>query len=291
MRYSQRVNLPAPYTQIATRREKPYNVRRLVDRFVETGRFAHSWSQRAGIVRSCANVAEKIKRRAAVGDGVDRVAEITAHLERLILAGTLKTDDRLPPERDLAEQWKVSRSVIREAIGRLAAIGLVRSRQGSGTRIAAPDGSHQRLNYEWLLKQGLVKLEHLSAARLPLETTIAVLAAEHRTEEHLKQLAATQRVMRSAKHSLRTHVEADMQFHAVLAEATGNPLFGIILAPIQELLIESRRRTLGRYGTKLAYDHHTKILDAVERRDAEAARAAMQFHIEANSRHLSDLVS
>src|SRR5436190_10898173 len=90
----------------------------------------------------------------------DRVAEITAHLEKLILSGKLRTDDRLPPERELAEQWDVSRSVVREAIGRLAALGLVRSRQGSGTRIAAPDGSHQLLNYEWMLKQGLVRFEH-----------------------------------------------------------------------------------------------------------------------------------
>jgi GntR family transcriptional repressor for pyruvate dehydrogenase complex len=219
----------------------------------------------------------------------DRVAEIVAHLEQMILAGKLKPDDRLPPERDLATDWNVSRSVVREAIGRLAAIGLVKSRQGSGTRIAAPDGSHQLLNYQWMLSQGLVRLEQLGAARLPLETTIAELAARHRTDAHLEQLAGTQRQLANPKLGLRGHAEADMRFHAVLAEATGNPVFQLILAPIQELLIESRRRTLGKYGSKLAHEHHAEILEAVRRRDPVAARDAMRRHIEANMRHLSDI--
>lgn len=223
------------------------------------------------------------------GQTADRVAEITAHLERMILSGQLKADDRLPPERELAEQWEVSRSVVREAIGRLAALGLVRSRQGSGTRIAAPDGSHQLLNYQWLLKQGLLRLEHLGTARLPLETTIAALAAEHRTDDHLRRLKLAQKTLADAKKSLKAHVDADVAFHALLAEATGNPVFQLILAPIQELLIESRRRTLGRYGSKLAHEHHAKILTAVECRDPTAARAAMQAHIEANSQHLAKL--
>jgi len=224
-----------------------------------------------------------------VSSVADRVAEITAHLEQLILSGKLKPDDRLPPERDLAEQWNVSRSVVREAIGRLAGVGLVRSRQGSGTRIGSPDGSHQLLNYQWLLKQGILRLEHLSTARLPLETTIAALAAEHRTPEHLERLAVEQRTLANEKASLKAHVEADMAFHSILAEATGNPIFQIILAPIQELLIESRRRTLGKYGAKLAHDHHAKILAAVDRQDAGAARKAMHDHIAANSQHLADL--
>lgn len=219
----------------------------------------------------------------------DRVSEITAHLEQLILSGTLKPDDRLPPERDLAEQWDVSRSVVREAIGRLAGVGLVRSRQGSGTRIGAPDGSHQLLNYQWLLKQGILRLDHLSTARLPLETTIAELAAEHRTDEHLARLEAEQRILANGQASLKAHVEADMRFHAILAEATGNPIFAIILAPIQELLIESRRRTLGKYGAKLAHDHHAKILTAVTKQNPAAARKAMHDHIAANSQHLADL--
>lgn len=221
----------------------------------------------------------------------DRVSEIVAHLEKLILSGKLQAGDRLPPERELAEQWKVSRSVVREAIGRLAALGLVQSRQGSGTRIAAPDGSHQLLNYTWMLKQGLVQLEHLCTIRLPLETAIAALAAEHRTDAHLKALRDAQKAFGNSKNSLKGHVEADVRFHSLLCEATGNPLFQLILAPVQELLIEGRRRALGRFGNKTAYEQHAKILDAIVKQNADAAREAMRVHILFNSENISQLVA
>ena len=221
----------------------------------------------------------------------DRVSEIVAHLEKLILSGKLQPNDRIPPERDLAEQWQVSRSVVREAIGRLSALGLVRSRQGSGTRIALPDGSHQLLNYSWMLKRGLVRFEHLCTVRLPLETAIAALAAEHRTEAHLRSLREAQRTFGNPKNSLRLHVDADVRFHAVLCEATGNPLFQIILSPVQELLIESRRRALGRFGNKAAFEQHARILEAVTDRDVEGAREAMRTHILFNSQNISALVA
>ena len=88
--------------------------------------------------------------------------------------------------------------------------------------------------------------------------------------------------------SLEAHVKADLEFHALLAEATGNPLFGIVLTPIQELLIESRRRTVGRHGAALAHEHHARILDAVRAGDPAAAAEAMRMHLEANYRHLSE---
>ena len=235
--------------------------------------------------------AKPVAKPEPAANPAERIAEITVHLERLILSGELKADDRLPPERDLAEQWQVSRSVVREAIGRLAGLGLVRSRQGSGTRIVAPDGSGQRLNYQWMLNQGVLRLDQLSDARLPLETTIAALAAERRTAEHIRQLEAAQQALGNPKNTLKAHVDADMRFHAVLAEATGNPIFQVILQPIQELLIEGRRRTLGRYGTTLAFEHHAKILAAVKRRNVEAAREAMRVHIAANSQHLAEFAA
>lgn len=229
--------------------------------------------------------------KAKTTSSADRVAEIVAHLEKLVLSGKLLPNDRLPPERELAAQYEVSRSVVREAIGRLAALGLVHTRQGSGTRIVVPDGSHQLLNYQMMLNQGLVRLEHLSAVRLPLETNIAALAAEHRTDDHLRELHEAQRTFGNRNQGLKAHVDADVHFHAVLCAATKNPLFQIILAPLQELLIESRRRALGRYGSKEAYDQHAKILAAVEARDAEAAREAMREHIVFNSQNIAALTA
>ena len=222
---------------------------------------------------------------------VDRVSEIACQLEQAILSGEYAAGDQLPSERDISAQQGVSRSVVREALGRLASLGLVRSVRGSGTRVAAPSSRQITVGYERLFRGTEFRLEDLSAVRLPLETTIATLAAQRRTPEQLARLEATQQVLHAPEATLDSHVRADLEFHAILAEASGNPLFQIVLAPIQELLMESRRRTLGIYGAEVALAHHARILEAVAAQDGGAAAEAMRAHIEANSMHLTRLDS
>lgn len=210
---------------------------------------------------------------------VDRVSHVVSHLEQQILSGKFSPGDLLPPEREICVQLGVSRSVVREALGRLASVGLVKSHHGSGTRVATPSSKTVTEGYERMLRIGAFSLEDLSMVRLPLETTMARLAALHRTEIHLAKLEKQQKVLGNPRRSLEAHVEADLDFHATLAEASGNSIFEIVLAPIQELLIESRRKTLGRDGAGVAYAHHERILDAVRRRDPAAADQAMRDHI------------
>jgi DNA-binding FadR family transcriptional regulator len=217
----------------------------------------------------------------------DQVTQIAARLEQAILTGELAAGDILPSERTISAEMGVSRSVVREALGRLASLGLVRSVRGSGTRVEAPNSRQVTVGYQRLLSRPDSRIQDLAAVRLPLETTIASLAAGRRTTDHLVRLAAAQKVLGNARRSLDAHVNADLEFHATLADATGNPLFQVVLAPIQHLLIDSRRRTLGRYGSDLAHRHHARILDAVRDRDAPAAAEAMREHIEANFQHLA----
>ena len=218
----------------------------------------------------------------------DRVTEVARYIEEKILSGKLAPGDPLPSEREISSSLDVSRSVVREALGRLASLGLVQSVHGSGTRVASPSGRPITMGYRRLLQQGELRLADLAAVRLPLETTIAALAAANRTEEQLERLTAVQKVLGNPRASLEAHVRADLEFHALLAEASGNPFFGLVLAPIQELLIESRRRTLDRHGSALAHEHHAAILSAVAAGDAEVARRTMQLHIEANYQHLTE---
>jgi DNA-binding FadR family transcriptional regulator len=220
--------------------------------------------------------------------GADRVSELVAYFEQQILSGKLAPGDQLPSERSISDSMDVSRSVVREAINRLASLGLVRSLHGSGTRVEAPSGRPITQGYQRLLRQGEVELHQLAQVRLPLETTIAGLAARHRTPEQLGRLEATQEVLSQGRAGLEAHVRADLEFHALLAEASANPLFGMVLAPIQELLIESRRRTLGRHGARLACEHHGAILEAVRRQDEAGAVEAMRRHLELNVRHLAE---
>jgi GntR family transcriptional repressor for pyruvate dehydrogenase complex len=220
--------------------------------------------------------------------GADQVSKIVEHFEQQILSGKLAPGDLLPSERAISAQMNVGRSSVREAINRLASLGLVRSVHGSGTRVEAPSGRPITQTYERLLRHGRLELAQLAEVRLPLETTIAGLAALHRGDQQLERMAATQEVLASPRASLEAQVQADLDFHAVLAEASGNPLFNLVLAPIQELLIESRRRTLGRHGARLAHEHHAVILAAVRQRDAAAAAEAMRRHLQLNVQHLAE---
>lgn len=214
---------------------------------------------------------------------------MTALIERQILSGELAVGEYLPAERTLCEQLGVSRSVLREALGRLVSLGLVESRHGSGTRVARPSGREISVGYERLMRRSEASLEDLAVVRLPLETTIAALAAVNRTSAHVAQLEATQRILGNPRKSLGAHVKADGAFHAILAEATGNRFLPLVLAPIHDLLIESRLQTLQRYGAALACSHHENILEAVRHQDPSGAVLAMREHLTVNSRHLQEL--
>lgn len=229
---------------------------------------------------------KRTTRRAAETSLNDRVTGVVQRLEHLILSQQLAPGDRLPAERELCSQLNVSRSVVREAIGRLQSLGRLISQHGSGTRVATPSGQQVSSGYAWLLKHEAVRLEDLGAVRLPLETAIAEQAALHRTPEQLEELACTQTVLGDDSQSLTAQIAADVRFHEVLAEATGNPIFRLILAPIQKLLIESRRRTLKQFGANVAFEHHADILKAVAKQDANVAAAAMRKHLTINLEHL-----
>jgi GntR family transcriptional repressor for pyruvate dehydrogenase complex len=192
----------------------------------------------------------------------------------------------LPPERTLGTQLGVSRSVVREAIKRLQSLGLVASVQGSGTRVERPSRKPLLMSLERLMRAGDVSLRDMWAIRVPLEMKIVVLAAESRSDEHLQELDACQVVLVDPNASMEDRVKADLRFHATLAEATGNPLFHIVLSPLIELMMESKRKTIGGLGSNVAYQHHAKILEAIRRQDIAAAAAAMEEHLAVNFEHV-----
>ena len=104
------------------------------------------------------------------------------------------------------------------------------------------------------------------------------LAAINRTEEHLQRMERTQEVLGNPRSSFEAYVLADTAFHTTLAEASMNPVFVIVLEPIQNLLTASRRRNL-RDGAIPAYEQHGKVLQAVRAGNAAAAARAMDEHL------------
>jgi DNA-binding FadR family transcriptional regulator len=121
-------------------------------------------------------------------------------------------------------------------------------------------------------------LLNLTEVRLQLETAIAALAAERATDEQVAAMEETNQRL-AGPGTLDQRIDADLRFHALLAEATQNPVFGVLLEPLAHLMRLSRKATLGRTGAERAVAGHRAILEAIRRAAPDAARRAMLEHL------------
>lgn len=206
--------------------------------------------------------------------------QIVAQIEQQILRGKLRRGDRLPTERELAEQFHVSRTVVREAVKALREKGLVQGYQGRGTFVTDGTARAARHSLGLMMKIGATEgATNLAEAREILEPEIAALAAKRATPQDLAAIHQAVATMDTTLNNADAFVEADLQFHLTLARATQNPLIPMLIDPIVGLLREERKRTFKHGGAARGQAHHKKILDAIVRRDADAARAAMRAHL------------
>ena len=208
---------------------------------------------------------------------------VSSELERLIVESRLGDGERLPSERELASQFEVSRTVVREAVRALAAKQLVDVSVGRGTVVRAPSVAAAAESMGLLLRMQAsgTEADKVSEVRHTVESEIAYLAAARRTDEDLREL---DRILEEARGHLEepeVYVKSDVAFHARLAQATQNQLFAILLDSIVEVMIELRLLTLRVPGIiPLAFGHHERILEAVRAGDPDAARAAMDAHMD-----------
>jgi len=208
--------------------------------------------------------------------------QIVQQVEESILSGQLKPGDQLPAERDLATRFGVSRTAVREAVKCLREKGLVEAYTGRGTFVTNGTSQGMRQSLDLMVRvnqqEGSI---HLAELRLLLEPGIAALAAT-RIEDQL--LATMQEAVRAMERGLGdpdAYIEADLDFHLALAEAAGNPMVLSLLDSIVGLLREQRSGIfMVEGGPERGQFHHKRILDAVTRRDPEAAREAMRLHLE-----------
>ena len=207
--------------------------------------------------------------------------QIVNQIEHRIEAGELRVGDQLPSERELAEQFGVSRTAVREAVKALRQKGLLEIRPGRGTFITNGTSDTVRNSLGMLMKIGITKGSgDLVEVREILEPEIAALAATRMTDEYISAMQEAVNIMDTALDNVDVFVEADLDFHLALAEGTQNLIVPILMDSIIDLLREQRKRTgLTKGGLQRGQIHHKKILDAVSRRDAQAARQAMQDHL------------
>lgn len=207
---------------------------------------------------------------------------IVGQIEERIVAGELKTGDQLPSENELAKQFGVSRTAVREAIKALREKRLVEVRPGKGTFIVNGMPEAIRHSLGLMMKFGAPKRqEDLVEVREILEPEIAALAATRITDEFIEAMREAVEIMDTALEDVDRFVEADLDFHLALAEGTQNPFIPLLMDSIIDLLREERKRTgLVEGGLRRGQLHHKKILAAVVRRDSKAARKTMQDHLE-----------
>jgi len=208
--------------------------------------------------------------------------QIVQQIEDSVLNGTLKPGDQLPAERELAQRLGVSRTAVREAVKALREKGLVEAYSGRGTFVTDGTSQAARQSFDLMVKVGQQEgAPHLAELRLILEPGIAALAAVRVKEEDLAAMREAVAVMDRAQDDPEAYIEADLDFHLALAETVANPLILSLIDSIVGLLREQRIKIFNvEGGPQRGQLHHKRILEAMERRDAEMARTAMRAHLE-----------
>jgi GntR family transcriptional repressor for pyruvate dehydrogenase complex len=213
--------------------------------------------------------------------------EVAARIRGLIASGELGPGQALPSERKLAEQFRVGRAVIREAIRQLEVSGLVESRHGGGNYVREITVEHLVAPIASVLN-GMVPLrEELMDARLFFEPQIAREAAARATPEDLRRLqeAISRQEERVAGGS--SGAEEDAEFHELLASATHNTVVERVMEVIDGLLEDSQARLFRSVErSEISLEGNRRILEAVARHDQEAAQTAMVKHLEDIARNL-----
>ncbi len=211
----------------------------------------------------------------------DRVA---AALRERISSGSLSIADQLPSENAMASEFGVSRTVVREAVSRLKSEGLLYTRQGKGIFVAptalirplriAPEASHSL--------QSVLDIVELRRA---LEAEAAALAAERRTKGDVTALRAALRAIDAAVRAGRNGVTEDVQFHRLIAEASGNAYYLDVLEYIGQFLRGATTITRANEATRVDFarqvkEEHNAVLDAIVAQDTNAAHRAGSRHMQ-----------
>ncbi len=215
--------------------------------------------------------------------------ELVERFSDRIRAGQLQPGDKLPTEAAIMGEFEVSRTVVREAISKLQAAGLVETRHGIGTFVLGPgDGPSFKITPDQFstLQDVIAVLE----LRIGLETEAAGLAAQRRSADNLTALRKALDAVIAAVEAGQDSVAADFQFHLEIARATQNSHFAELMSTLGAQIIPRARLepVADMSAERLAYmrrvnAEHESILDAIISQDAESARAAMRTHL-SNSR-------
>ncbi|MGW2162182.1 FadR/GntR family transcriptional regulator [Nonomuraea sp. NPDC001699] len=212
--------------------------------------------------------------------------ETINHIKTMITSGAFPPGTRLPTERDLAVQLGVSRNTLREAIRALTLAGLLEARQGDGTYVTSLSPGMLLDTFAMLveLSPDATVLDMLAVRRV-LESAATAQAAARITDRQLDELAACLEDMRhdpqSGDGSVDEVVRADARFHAVVAEAAGNPVLAALVEALSTRTLRARiwRGQVDQGVFDRAIHEHQAIYEALRDRDPALAAPAAAAHI------------
>jgi len=206
--------------------------------------------------------------------------EVAAQLERLILDGALQPGDKLPPERELAVRFDVSRSAVREALRSLELKGLVEPRPGEGTLVRTPSIDSLLNPLAGLLGRKLELVHELIEVRCMIEPHLAGRAARNAEPDDIARLKNILERHEEKVARQELAIDEDSEFHYTIARASKNTVILKVVDMMMDILRESRERSLqvdGRREKSLA--GHRRIFNAIKRHDAAGAEKAMRQHL------------
>lgn len=212
----------------------------------------------------------------------DQVVEI---IENQIINKELNVGDKLPTENELAIKYKVSRTVIREAIKILKEKGWVETFIAKGTFVVLNTKKGVRSSFDNAIGiEPKNRFDYLIQVRLIFEPEIAALSALRANEEEIAKMKRAISMMEEAllgEKSIDKFLQNDFTFHITMAESTGNPLIPMILNPVFSLLRDVQEFHLLNVeeGDQKSQHHHRLIMNSIEKHDPSAARLHMYNHI------------
>lgn len=208
--------------------------------------------------------------------------EIIANkLEEMIINGKFVSEQKLPSEQTLADEFGVSRPVIRESMKILKERGLVIQKNGGGTFICEPDSDLVTETLNRIVHLKNIDIDDIFSLRITLETMAIELAAARADDEELNELQAINDHMRKSKEDVGERAKADVLFHRKIAQMSGNMLLEVFVEAMASLVTPVVKYTLDRHvGNEEGIEFHDRIIKVLRTHNAGEAAKQIQRHLE-----------
>ncbi|GFE62721.1 FadR/GntR family transcriptional regulator [Geobacter sp. AOG2] len=211
-------------------------------------------------------------------------AQIAEQIRSSILSGEFSPGDKLPPERELAEMFGVSRPSVREALNILSSSGLVMSYQGGGTVVLSLVETSGGNPLSELIRSEQERALDVIEVRKGMESWTAFYAAERALPEDIRRMEEIIGGMERNLDGLKPSEDLDANLHIVIARATHNIVWLHLMQSLFDAMKEFQQTVwravyLTSEDHHLLFNHHRRIFQAIKARDAEGAREAMNAHL------------